>query len=128
MQDNIEEEFNGFTNNLYYKPGDALTIKDLPLNGFITSSKTKLELSYTFPKSIKNVSVEVTSFSAEARGIKGYINSSGFQDFMAEEYTITHNKVSDKDIRIIIAKSSEYGNIDNNTPINLLSRVTFEFN
>ena len=98
------------------------------MSGYVTSSTTALIVGFTFPKSIRGLTVTATSFIAEARGIKGYLNSkSGYQNLLASGYTVSVIKHDDHNVHISIVKSTAFTNVDNNTPITLAADVTFKF-
>lgn len=107
-------------NNNNYKSGDSVNLPMFTIAGLITNATKDLYFSFILPKSLANISsVSVTSFNAELRGISGYLNSqSGYIQYVGlSGYTITATKQNENVVEILVAKSSAFTNVTNNTPV-----------
>lgn len=123
----IEDGFTELDKELYFQPGETLNILATPMMGYITSAQKMIRVIYTFPKSIKDVNIEITSFEAEMRGNQGYINASGYQNLMTKDYVIEIDKIDDRNGRITITKASDFKYVDNNVGVILNAAITFKF-
>lgn len=119
-------------NDLYYKPGDILSLSGITMSGFVTAGTTNFRTNIVVDKSLKNInSVNCLSFNAEMRSQKGYLNStSGFNNYANDSlYSITCEIRSEHIILINISKETGWGNIDNNTlAVAYLAPLTLKFN
>ena len=116
--------------DLYFKPGDTLTISGVLLDGVISSALTSLISKLIAPKNLKNIKeVTITSLKAEARTGKGYLNSqSGYQNFLASGYKPYAAIRTNYELGIVINKTSAYTNVDNNTLVSLrVQELTLKF-
>lgn len=117
-----------FEDLYFYKSGETIelggTSSNLALNVscYVSSSTTGIYGTIITPKRLDNItSITMNSINVEARGDKGYVNStSGYVQYVGKSgYTITAYKSSQNSIRFIITKSSAYTNVTNNTVVSL---------
>lgn len=119
--------------NLYYSAGDTYaSLASFQTVGMTTNGNKNLYLTVTVPKLLTNINnVSVTRLIGAIRGVNGYIggSSDGNFDWLTQSYIsrVTASKVSDNQIRIIIATDSALSNATNNTPVVLNGQVTFSF-
>lgn len=107
-------------NNNNYKTGDSVELPYFTIAGLITNATKDLYFSFILPKSLANITtISVSSFNAELRGISGYLNSSsGYTQYVGlSGYTLTATKRNENVVEILLAKSSAFSNVSNNTPI-----------
>lgn len=119
--------------NLYYSAGDTYaSLAGFQTVGMTTNGNKNLYLTVTVPKLLTNINnVSVTRLIGAIRGVNGYVggSSDGNFDWLTQSYIsrVTASKVSDNQIRIIIATDSALSNATNNTPVVLNGQVTFSF-
>ena len=126
---NLVNASNELYDMFYYKSGDTITFTEIVLVGFISNATKSLYFSVILPKNLANItSVNITSFSAELRGINDYLNNTaGYVQYVgASGYTLNSVKGSDNSLNITLIKSSAFTNATNNTPIS--ARVTLTMN
>lgn len=126
---NLVNASNELYDMFYYKSGDTITFTEIVLVGFVSASTQNLYFSVILPKSLANITtINITSLSAELRGIDGYLNNvSGYVQYVgASGYTITSVKGSDNSLNITLSKSSAFTNTTNNTPV--ATRATMTIN
>ena len=126
---NLVNSNNELYDMFYYKSGDTITFTEIVLVGFISNSTKSLYFSVILPKNLANITtVNITSFSAELRGINDYLNNTaGYVQYVgASGYTLSSVKGSDNSLNITLVKSTAFTNATNNTPIS--ARVTLTMN
>lgn len=115
-----------------YEKGEELDMSTvIACSGHITSSTTYVMVTVPTDYSLQNItSITPISVSAEARGLKGYLNSQGgFVEYVGKSgYTVGMVKAYDRAIRLGIAKSSAWTNVDNNTPVTLYVTLKAKLN
>lgn len=119
--DEVKDEIK---NETYYKSGDVVELGNITdggynANGYISSGTKAFFLMIYLPKRLDNITnISFNSIKIEARGPKGYLNSTAdYQEYVGKSsYTITYAIESSNSIKIRIQKSSVYTNVDNNSP------------
>lgn len=122
----VNDNYDEMVDEIYYKANDIIELggtsvsTEYVLSGYISASTTSLYVTIITPKRLDNISsISVDNLEVEARGISGYLNSTGgFNEYVgASGYTLTADKISSNAITIRITKSSAFTNTTNNTPI-----------
>ena len=123
-------EVNG--HSLFMHSGETLTINQVPVSGFVTSSAKIANLFVPVGKSLANIStITVTACKGGIRTSEGgYLNggsdSSDWLDTIG--VTVTATKVNDFMINLRIQSSSSFTKVTNNTPLSLwCNPVTLSF-
>ena len=112
--------------NTVYKPGDVVTFTGVYASGFVTSSAKRISVLLPLSKPCTATKVTLSNFTAELRGIAGYLNStSGYVD-IAANYTVAAG-IMPNGIRIYLTYPQAIGNTTNNTPAVINANVTVTF-
>lgn len=112
----------------FYKTKDTFAATSTVLNGFVTTSATKVYLSMYLPKSMKNVTeVEVTRLYGNMRGVAGYLDGSSNIEFTEGSYSTVATIRDGNMIRIAITKNAAFDNATNNTVVSFSGTVNLKF-
>ena len=127
----LQNKDRNLENEIFYKSGDTYSAGYISLSGHITSGASGVGITLFLPKRLDNISsITANTLKMEARGTKGYLNSTvGAYDFLNDSnYTITISKRALNAVSISIIKSSAFTNVDNNTPVNFTGEISLTFN
>lgn len=105
-------------NPIFHKSGDVIPLSNYTAVGFVTGGTKTIYLDIETPKLLTNITgATVTSLAGGLRGIKGYIDGTSDTTNLKTTYTLTLTITGPTSMRLAVAKSTEYTNVDNNTPV-----------
>lgn len=120
-EESLEVDGVNIIDTMFFKSGDTLTINQVPLSGFVTSSTKIVNLVCPVSKSLSNInSISVTACKGGIRTTEGgYLNSgSDSSDWKnTSGLTVTATKVTDNLINLRIQSTNAFTNVTNNTPL-----------
>ena len=122
---------NDYHNELYFKPGEVWTAPEMIIPAHVTTSRTQLQFSIVFPKSLKYItSWTVTHCGVYARRpAGGYL----FTGDTVQETNLAGNKLDSwksTDYIMFFSYNSDYAinYSTNNTPISMQTSFSITFN
>ena len=123
-------EVNG--HSLFMHSGDTLTLNQVPVSGFVTSSAKIANLLVPMGKSLADIStITVTACKGGIRTSEGgYLNGGSDSSNWLDTYgvTVTATKVNDFMINLRIQSETAFTKVTNNTPLSLwCNPVTLAF-
>ena len=123
-------EVNG--HSLFMHSGETLTLNQVPVSGFVTSSAKIANLLVPMGKSLANIStITVTACKGGIRTSEGgYLNGGSDSSNWLDTYgvTVTAIKVNDFMINLRIQSETAFTKVTNNTPLSLwCNPVTLAF-
>lgn len=104
---------------LFFKKGESYTYgNNLTINGYVSARTTRLYVTLTTPKSMKNVtSVTASGNIYNVRGVSGYIDINNTNTALSN-FTVTATIADDYHIYLVITKSEKW-TATNNTTISM---------
>ena len=96
--------------DIYYQNGDKFVNTSFySANGYLTGGGKEIGFTIILPKNLKNIkTITVNKLSCNVRGIGGYLNGSGYIDYITQTgITVTVNKTTDNAVFIQIKMSDK---------------------
>ena len=127
-EDSESLEVNGFNilNQLFYKAGDTYTVSGRIVdNGYISNSTKQINFTITLPKSMANVTAQLTDLRLNARHSNGgYVFGSGYVTngynvLTDSSLTVTILTQADDFLTIQIESATAFSGVTNNTPVSV---------
>lgn len=118
----------------FYASGDTFSNTGssdlyLDLAGVVSSGTKRILFMVTTPRSMANISmITVNSLKGGIRGSNGLVDGTTDSSDLSSLYTVAAQKATDNVIRITLAKSTEFTNVSNNTPIVVHVAMALTFN
>lgn len=135
--DNESFEVDGINilDQLFYKAGDAYTVAGRIVdNGYISNSAKQINFTITLPKSMANVTVQLTDLRLNARHSNGgYVFGSGYVTngynvLTDSSLTVTILTQADDFLTIQIESATAFSGVTNNTPVSIsMENLTISF-
>ena len=136
-EDSESLEVNGFNilNQLFYKAGDTYTVSGRIVdNGYISNSTKQINFTITLPKSMANVTAQLTDLRLNARHSNGgYVFGSGYVTngynvLTDSSLTVTILTQADDFLTIQIESATAFSGVTNNTPVSVsMENLTISF-
>lgn len=130
-------EVNGFNilDQLFYKAGDTYTVSGRIVdNGYISNSTKQINFTVTLPKSMANVTAQLTDLRLNARHSNGgYVFGSGYVTngynvLTDSSLTVTILTQADDFLTIQIESATAFSGVTNNTPVSIsMENLTISF-
>nr|DAW56135.1 MAG TPA: protein of unknown function DUF859 [Caudoviricetes sp.] len=130
-------EVNGFNilDQLFYKAGDTYTVSGRIVdNGYISNSTKQINFTITLPKSMANVTAQLTDLRLNARHSNGgYVFGSGYVTngynvLTDSSLTVTILTQADDFLTIQIESATAFSGVTNNTPVSIsMENLTISF-
>lgn len=130
-------EVNGFNilDQLFYKAGDTYTVSGRIVdNGYISNSTKQINFTITLPKSMANVTAQLTDLRLNARHANGgYVFGSGYVTngynvLTDSSLTVTILTKADDFLTIQIESATAFSGVTNNTPVSIsMENLTISF-
>ena len=99
-----------------YQPGDSISFNQIALCGFITTGATSMYYCVPLAKPVSSAVSGITATGGfTARGVNGYVEGSGINDFSNYAVYIYYNSSCALSLRIV--KDSALEGAANNTPV-----------
>lgn len=108
--ENLNNNFNHFVDELYYKANDEYQPGYYACSGFLSGASKELQITIPTPKSMANVTPQLNYLDIVVRGVGGYVVART-QDNTG--WSVTKNG----DYNITLSYSSETALGTNNTPV-----------
>ncbi len=120
---------------LFYKAGDAYTVSGRIVdNGYISNSTKQINFTITLPKSMANVTAQLTDLRLNARHSNGgYVFGSGYVTngynvLTDSSLTVTILTQADDFLTIQIESATAFSGVTNNTPVSIsMENLTISF-
>ena len=136
-EDSESLEVNGFNilDQLFYKAGDTYTVSGRIVdNGYISNSTKQINFTITLPKSMANVTAQLTDLRLNARHSNGgYVFGSGYVTngynvLTDSSLTVTILTQADDFLTIQIESATAFSGVTNNTPVSIsMENLTISF-
>lgn len=136
-EDSESLEVNGFNilDQLFYKAGDTYTVSGRIVdNGYISNSTKQINFTITLPKSMANVTAQLTDLRLNARHSNGgYVFGSGYVTngynvLTDSSLTVTILTKADDFLTIQIESATAFSGVTNNTPVSIsMENLTISF-
>ena len=136
-QDSESLEVNGVNilDQLFYKAGDTYTVSGRIVdNGYISNSTKQINFTITLPKSMANVTAQLTDLRLNARHSNGgYVFGSGYVTngynvLTDSSLTVTILTQADDFLTIQIESATAFSGVTNNTPVSIsMENLTISF-
>jgi len=109
-----------------YKAGDSVTFSNVVCSGFVTTSATRIYALLPLSKPCTTTTATLSNFTAQFRGISGYLNNDNSFVDVSTNYTVV-TAITPNGIRMQLTHGSTIDNVTNNTPVIVYANVTVTF-